>query len=96
MFYSKCDGCDKFFANLSKDDQNEIQFFQPQNLLKFGGENPVCLVEKIGFARYSFGKKTSLAADIVERNIPLLTSKLEMKNRRLVWILVMILSRLMG
>ena len=56
---------------------------QLQNRFKFGGENPVRSVEKVEFHcyLYLFGKKTSLVADAVERDIPLLISKPEMKKR---------------
>ena len=72
---------DNFFACLSEDDQNEIKFLQPHNRFKFGRENPVHSVEKVEFPCYLFGKKTTLVADVVERDIPLLISKPEMKKR---------------
>ena len=54
---------------------------QTQNRLKFGGENPGHSVEIVEFPSYLFGKKTTLVADVVERNIPLLIFKPEMKKR---------------
>ena len=50
---------EKFFASLSEDDQNEIKFLQSQNRFKFGGENPVCSVEKVEFHCYLLGQKTT-------------------------------------
>ena len=73
---------DKFFASLSKDDQTEIKFLQPQNRFKFGGENPVRSVEKVEFPCYLFGKKTTLVADVVQRDISLLISKPGIKEKR--------------
>ena len=75
---------DKFFACLSENDQKEIKCLQPQNRFKFGRENTVCSVEKVEFHCYLFGKKTILVADVVERDIPLLISKPEMKKREFV------------
>ena len=54
---------------------------QPQNRFRFGGETPVRSVEKVEFPYYLFRKKTTLVADVVERDIPLLISKPEMKKR---------------
>ena len=64
-----------------RDNQNEIKFLQPQNRFKFGGETLVRSVEKVAFPCYLFGKKTTLVADVVERDIPLLISRPEMKKR---------------
>ena len=72
---------DNFFASLSEDDQNAIKFLQPQNRFEFGRETPVLSVEKVEFPCYLFRKKTTLVADVVERDIPLLISKPEMKER---------------
>ena len=72
---------DKFFASLSEDNQNEIKFLQPQNRFQFGEETPVRSVEKVEFPCYLFGKTTTLVANVVERDIPLLISKPEIKKR---------------
>ena len=87
---------DKFFVSHSEDDQNEIKFLQPQNRFKFDGKNPVHSVEKVEFPCYLFEKKATLVADVVERDIPLLISKPEMKKRWFLLNFMMILLRLMG
>ena len=60
-----------FSSSLSEDNQNEINFLQQQNRPNSGGETPVRSVEKVEFPCFLFGKKTTLVAVIVERDIPL-------------------------
>ena len=48
---------------------------------KFGSESIVKSLEKYEFRCYIAGEKTTITADVVDREIPLLISKAEMKKR---------------
>ena len=61
------------------------RFFQveePKSSFKFGDAPSVKSIENVTFPCYILGRRTTLSADVVDRNIPLLISKEEMKKRR--------------
>ena len=72
---------DIFIDAMSDDDRNEIRHMKSGTVFRFGGEPPVKSVEKIQFPCYVLGKRSTLVADVVDRDIPLLISKPEMKKR---------------
>ena len=66
----------------SEKDLKEVQKGASTSVFKFGDESPVSSTEKVTFPCYILGKRTTLSADVVNRNIPLLISKGEMKKRK--------------
>ena len=72
---------DIFIDAMSDDDRNEIRHMKSGTVFRFGGEPPVKSVEKIQFPCYVLGKRSTLVADVIDRDIPLLISKPEMKKR---------------
>ena len=70
-----------FFANMSDKDLSEVETYNSTAKFKFGGEKPVHATEKVKFPCYVLGERSFITADVVDRDIPLLTSKAEMKKR---------------
>ena len=65
---------------MSDENHNEIKHMKSGTVC-FGGEPPVKSPEKIQFPCYVRGKRLTMVADVVDRDIPLLISKPEMKAR---------------
>lgn len=72
---------DIFIDAMSNEDKSEICYYKGGTTFRFGGEPPVRSTEKIKFPCYVFGKRSTMVADVVDRDIPLLISKPEMKTR---------------
>ena len=75
---------EKFVEHLPKLDQKEVELMSTESRFRFGGDDPVPAIERIKFPCYILGKRTSMIADVVDRDIPLLMSKQEMKDRKFV------------
>ena len=75
---------DNFLSNMSDKDMNEVEVSKSESAFKFGDEPPVTSKEKVTFPCYILEKRTKLSADVVNRNIPLLISKGEMKKRKFI------------
>ena len=72
---------DVFIDAMSDEDRNEIRHFKGGTGFRFGGEPTVRSTEKIEFPCYVLGERSTMIADVVDRDIPLLISKPEMKAR---------------
>ena len=72
---------DIFIDAMSDEDKSEIRHFKGGTVFRFGGEPPVRSTEKIEFPCYVLGERSTMIADVVDRDIPLLISKPEMKAR---------------
>ena len=72
---------DIFIDAMSDEDKSEIRHFKGGTVFRFGGEPPVRSTEKIEFPCYVLGERSTMIADAVDRDIPLLISKPEMKAR---------------
>ena len=72
---------DIFIDAMSNEDKAEVRYIKGGTTFRFGGEPPVKSTEKVEFPCYVFGKRSTIVADVVERDIPLLISKPEMKAR---------------
>ena len=67
-------------ASLSLDERNEMVSFPGGTSFNFGGGTKIKSIEKIKFPCVIAGTKTTIISDVVERNIPLLLAKPEMKK----------------
>ena len=75
---------DAFFGNMSKKDCQSIKELSADRYFKIWGEGNVKSVAKYEFPVYIFGGRTTITADVVKRDIPLLISKGEMKKHSFV------------
>ena len=71
---------DTFMASLSPDERNEVVSFPGGTSFNFGGGMKIKSIEKIKFPCVIAGTKATIISDVVERDIPLLLSKPEMKK----------------
>ena len=71
---------DTFIASLSPDERNEIVSLPGGTSFNFGGGTKIKSIEKIKFPCVIAGTKMAIISDVVERDIPLLPSKQEMKK----------------
>ena len=67
-------------ASLSPDERNEVVSFPGGTSFNFGGGTKIKSIERIKFPCVIAGTKTTIISDVVERDIPLLLSKPEMKK----------------
>jgi len=70
----------EFFENFSEEDLQEVRVTKTAHY-RFGGELPIPATDRVVIPCYILGKRTTLAADVVSSNVPLLMSKAEMKKR---------------
>ena len=75
---------ENFVSNMSDSDIKEVKTSTSKSAFKFGDEPSVRSTEKVTFPCYVLGERTTLCADVVDRNIPLLISKEEMKKRKFI------------
>ena len=75
---------ENFISNMSEEDLKEVKKTNSTSAFKFGDEPAVSSAEKVTFPCYILGERTTLSADVVDRNIPLLISKGEMKKRKFI------------
>ena len=71
---------DTFIASLSRDERNEVVGLPGGTSFYFGGGTKINLLKKIKCPCVIAGTKTTVISDVVERDIPLLLSKPEMKK----------------
>ena len=74
---------EKFIEHLPKLDQEEVELMPTQSRFRFGGDDPVPAIERIKFPCYILGKRTSMIADVVDRDIPLLMLSIEGAEHKL-------------
>ena len=72
---------DAFYEDMSNTDRKEVKTLPGGTGFKFGGESIVKSLGKYEFPCYIAGEKTTITADVVDRDIPLLISKAEIKKR---------------
>ena len=72
---------DAYVQGLNEGERKEVREESSEKSFKFGGENAIKSLGRIEFPCYLFGEKTKIMADVVDREIPLLISKPEMKKR---------------
>ena len=71
---------DTFMASLSPDKRNEVVSLPGGTSFNFGGGTKIKSIEKIKFPCVIAGTETTIISDVIERDIPLLLSKSEMKK----------------
>ena len=69
------------FDNMSITDRKEVKTLLRGKGFKSGSESSVKSLGKYEFPCYIAGENTTITADVVDRDIPLLISKAEMKKR---------------
>ena len=71
---------DTFIVSLSPDERNEVVSLSGGTSFNFGGGTKIKSIEKIKFPCVIAGTKTTIISDVIERDIPLLLPKPEMKK----------------
>ena len=71
---------DTFMASHNPDERNEVVSFPGGTSFNFGRCTKIKSIEKIKFSCVIAGTKATIISDVVERDIPLLLSKPEMKK----------------
>ena len=66
-----------FFEDMLNTDKNEVKVLDGGTGVKFGGESIVQSLGKYVFPCYIAGEKTTITADVVDRDIPLLSQRLK-------------------
>ena len=75
---------ENFLSNMSEEDLKEVEKSESKSAFKLGDEPSVGSSGKVTFPCYILNERTTLSADVVDRNIPLLISKEEMKKRKFI------------
>ena len=71
---------DTFIACLGPDERTEVISLPGGTSFNFGGGTNIKSIEKIKFSCVTGGIKTTITSDVIERDIPLLLSRPEMKK----------------
>ena len=75
------EGKDAFFEDMPNTDKKVVRVLDEKTGFKFGGVSVMQSFGQYVFPCYIAGEKTTITADVVDRDIPLLISKAEMKKR---------------
>jgi len=60
---------DIFIDAMSDEDKADVKYSNGGTIFRFGGEAPVQSTEKIKFPCYVFGKRSTMTADVVDRDL---------------------------